>query len=57
MGAVADRHRGRTGPHGLTVIAIHHCDDTLVTPAPDHIMREGDLIVLVGSLADAERLE
>ncbi|MCB0217154.1 MAG: TrkA family potassium uptake protein [Caldilineae bacterium] len=41
----------------LTVIAIHHGDDTLVTPAPDHIIREGDLLVLVGSLADAERLE
>ncbi len=42
--------------YGLTVIAIRHGEDTIVTPMPDYIVREGDLLILVGNMADAERL-
>jgi trk system potassium uptake protein TrkA len=43
--------------YSLTVIAIRHEDDATIAPLPDYMLREGDILVLAGRLADAERME
>lgn len=42
--------------YGLTVLAVRHGREVRVNPPPDEPIREGDELLVVGKMADAERL-
>jgi trk system potassium uptake protein TrkA len=43
--------------YGLNVIAVHRDDDLIVNPAADLVIEPGDVLVVIGRLEDAERLQ
>lgn len=43
--------------YGLTVMAIHRGDDLLVSPSAHFRIQEGDILVVLGRIEDAERLQ
>jgi len=42
--------------YGLSVVAIRRGDDIIISPRADEIMRENDILVVLGRTADCERL-
>lgn len=42
--------------YGLTVLAVRRGNDLIITPPPDTVFHEGDILLVVGKIVDAERL-
>lgn len=43
--------------YGVNILAIHRGDRFLVSPAPDMLFEQGDILLVMGRKADIERLE
>jgi trk system potassium uptake protein TrkA len=43
--------------YGLTVVAIRRGDDLLISPSPNFRIQNGDMLVVLGRIEDAERLQ
>lgn len=43
--------------YGLSVIAIKRGNDVLISPRADEVVREKDILVVLGKLADCERIQ